>query len=197
MRKVELRRKLECRDQRLARASHLGDGIPLRHLRRGDRQLGLQPGDALLGRRLHLRLRLCRGRREGLGDGGDRLRRQLAYRLRQHRQRQGREQQCGEVGNRAELGEFDALVIGLLLMAQFKGQIVVPDFGFYGRDLHSILIREERLIGGVDFLDQLPPKLRQLAVLMDTVPSGTTFEDGETNEYNDFVHAAMNGRGLG
>jgi hypothetical protein len=112
------------------------------------------------------------------------------------------------VGNRAELGEFDALVIGLLLMAQFKGQIVVPDFGFYGRDLHSILIREERLIGGVDFLDQLPPKLRQLAVLMDTVPSGTTFEDGETlalharllrgtNEYNDFVHAAMNGRGLG
>src|SRR4051794_14195679 len=28
--------------------------------------------------------------------------------------------------NRAELGDFDALVLGLLLMAQFKGQIVVP-----------------------------------------------------------------------
>lgn len=32
--------------------------------------------------------------------------------------------------NRAELGDFDALVLGLFLMLYFKGQIVVPDFGF-------------------------------------------------------------------
>jgi hypothetical protein len=38
--------------------------------------------------------------------------------------------------NRAELGDFDALVLGLLLMAHFKGQLVVPDFGFYGRECH-------------------------------------------------------------
>jgi hypothetical protein len=33
--------------------------------------------------------------------------------------------------DRAELGDFDALVLGLLLMAHFNGQVVVPDFGFY------------------------------------------------------------------
>jgi hypothetical protein len=52
--------------------------------------------------------------------------------------------------NRAELGDFDALVLGLLLMGHFKGQLVVPDLGFYGRDAHVSLVREERLIGGVN-----------------------------------------------
>ena len=104
--------------------------------------------------------------------------------------------------NRAELGEFDATVVALFLIMQFKGQIVLEDGGFYLREMHSALIRENRLIAGVDFLDQLPPKLRQLAVLTDTVPSGTTFEDAETlaeyaglqratNEYNDFVSSAL------
>jgi hypothetical protein len=41
--------------------------------------------------------------------------------------------------NRAELGEFDALVLGLFLIANYKGQVVVPDFGFYGRDAHTSL----------------------------------------------------------
>jgi hypothetical protein len=83
--------------------------------------------------------------------------------------------------NRAELGDVDALVLGLLLMAHFKGQIVVPDFGFYGRDLHQANIREGRLIAGVNFLGELPPKLRQAALLIDgKVPSGTTLEHAET-----------------
>lgn len=51
--------------------------------------------------------------------------------------------------NRAELGDFDALILGLFLIEQFKAQIIVPDFGFYGRDVHVSLIREERLIAGV------------------------------------------------
>jgi hypothetical protein len=37
--------------------------------------------------------------------------------------------------NRAELGDFDARVLGPFLMANFKGQIVVEDLGFYGRDI--------------------------------------------------------------
>ncbi len=49
--------------------------------------------------------------------------------------------------NRAELGDFDSLVLGLFLMAHFKGQIIVPDFGFYGREAHAGLMREGRLIG--------------------------------------------------
>jgi hypothetical protein len=40
---------------------------------------------------------------------------------------------------------------GLLLMAHFKGQLVVPNFGFYGRDLHQACIREDRLIAGANF----------------------------------------------
>jgi len=31
--------------------------------------------------------------------------------------------------NRAELGGFDALVLGFFLMAQFRGQVIVQDFG--------------------------------------------------------------------
>jgi hypothetical protein len=57
--------------------------------------------------------------------------------------------------DRAQLGEFDALVLGLLLIGHFKGQVVVPDFGFYGRDAHVSLIRENRLIAGVNFLGEL------------------------------------------
>jgi hypothetical protein len=83
--------------------------------------------------------------------------------------------------DRAELGDFDALVLGLLLMAHFKGQLVVPDFGFYGRECHVGAIREARLVAGVNFLGELSPKLRQNVLLMqDKVASGTTIEDAET-----------------
>ena len=105
--------------------------------------------------------------------------------------------------NRVELGDFDALVLGLLLMAQFKGQVVVPDFGFYGRDMHVSLIRENRLIAGVNTLSELPVKLRQAVLLIhEKNGSGTTYEDGEvlamyrglvrgTNAYNEYVLQAV------
>lgn len=105
--------------------------------------------------------------------------------------------------NRAELGDFDALVLGLFLMAQFKGQLVIPDFGFYGREAHVSLIREERLIAGVNVLAELSAKLRQTVLLMeDKEASGTTREDAETlaqyarlapgtTGFNDFVQGAM------
>lgn len=83
--------------------------------------------------------------------------------------------------NRVELGDFDALVLGVLLMSHFKGQIVVPDCGFYGRDIHVSLIREERLIAGVNFLDELPEKLRQSCLLIkDKKLTGALVEDAET-----------------
>jgi hypothetical protein len=103
----------------------------------------------------------------------------------------------------AELGEFDALVLGLFLMAHFKGQIVVPDFGFYGRDAHVSLIREGRLIAGVNSLSELPAKLRQAVLLIeDKVASGATLEDAEmlaeyarlargTNGFNELVQDAI------
>ncbi len=106
--------------------------------------------------------------------------------------------------DRAELGDFDALVLGLLLISQFKGQVVVPDFGFYGRDAHVSLIRQKRLIAGVNFLNELPPKLRQAVMLIeDKEASGAIYDDAElfakfeaafgrgTNDYNDTIRSAM------
>jgi hypothetical protein len=105
--------------------------------------------------------------------------------------------------SRKELGEFDALVLGLFLMARFEGQLVVPDLGFYGRDAHVSLLREGRLIAGVNTLGELTPQLRRAMLLVkDKVASGTTLEDAETlaayarhargtNGFNEFVQEAM------
>jgi hypothetical protein len=105
--------------------------------------------------------------------------------------------------NRAELGEFDALVLGLFLIGHYKGQVIVPDFGFYGRDAHASLIRENRLIAGVNTLAELPVKLRQNVLLIsDKTGSGATADDAEelatyaglvrgTNGFNAFVEGAI------
>lgn len=105
--------------------------------------------------------------------------------------------------NRAELGDFDALVLGLFLIAHFKGQIVVTDFGFYGREAHAGLVREQRLIAGVNTLQELPPRLRQTVLLIEEkTAAGATADDAETlaqyarllpraNGFSSFVQDAM------
>jgi hypothetical protein len=105
--------------------------------------------------------------------------------------------------NRVELGNFDALVLGLFLMSHFKGQLVIPDFSFYGREAHMRFIREERLIAGLNFLGELSPKLRQgVALIGEKVLSGATAEDAEavakyhglvptTNVFKEFVQEAI------
>jgi hypothetical protein len=108
--------------------------------------------------------------------------------------------------NRKVIGDDDAKVIANILIAKFKGQIVVPDFGFYGRDHHAALIREERLIAGVYTLSELPEKLRDRAMLMPKAGKGCTYKDAEIlatyaklrpdptredNPYNRFIKEAM------
>jgi hypothetical protein len=105
--------------------------------------------------------------------------------------------------NRAEIGDFDALVIGLILINHFKGQLVIPDFGFYGREAHIGLVREKRLSAGVHFLAELPPKLRRACLLMPAkVARGAIAEDARTlaeyagqlpgtNAFNAFIDDAM------
>lgn len=105
--------------------------------------------------------------------------------------------------NRAELGEFDSLVLGVLLMSHYRGQVVVPDLGFYGRDIHVSLVRQERLIGGVNFLSEFPEKLRKNCLLIkEKTLTRATPEDAETEAklrglvrgtvaFNDFVGAAV------
>jgi hypothetical protein len=81
--------------------------------------------------------------------------------------------------NRAELGEHDARILGSLLISQCKGQIIVPDFGFYARNFHASLIREGRLIAGVYTLSALDEQLRQMCLLMETEAAGCTYEDAQ------------------
>ncbi len=63
--------------------------------------------------------------------------------------------------DRAELGDFDAFILASFLVAQSQQQVVVPDFGFYGRDFYTNLIRQERLTVCITSLSELSPKLQQ------------------------------------
>lgn len=109
--------------------------------------------------------------------------------------------------NRAELGEQDAYLLGQLLIRQFKGQIIVLDAGFYLSDSHVSLLRENRLMCSVNYLDELPPKLRaNVLFIKDKELSGVLYEDAvelakmeglrpdfnhEDNPYNRFIDEAM------
>jgi hypothetical protein len=93
--------------------------------------------------------------------------------------------------------------IGLLLIAQFRGQLMIPSFGFYGRDAHVNLIEEDRLIAGVNTLGELSPLMRQNMLLFhEKMASGAIADDAEelakyqgllkgTNAFDDFVEKAI------
>jgi hypothetical protein len=81
--------------------------------------------------------------------------------------------------DRAKLGDHDARILGALLISQFKGQIILPDFGFYAREFQASLIRENRLIASVYTLSELDTKLQQLCLLMEKVARQCTYADAE------------------
>jgi len=100
--------------------------------------------------------------------------------------------------DRAVLGDFDAFVIGNILMSQYQGPIVVPDFGFYATKSHASLLRQDRLVAGVDILDDVPKLKRQLLLIDRKIPSHATADDAEvlalydgkirgTNAFTEFV----------
>jgi hypothetical protein len=90
-------------------------------------------------------------------------------------------------------------LIASILIAQFKGQIVIEDFGFYARPFHTGLVREDRLMAGVFKLSELDEKLRQMCLLMETEAVGYTYDDaallakyaGHVTGNNAFVKQAM------
>lgn len=105
--------------------------------------------------------------------------------------------------NRAELGDFDCLVIGNLLINAYPGNVVVSDYGTYVCPFHLSLIRQERLTVSVPVLDDLKT-LKSAFLLRDITPARTTFDDATvlanasgkaagTTEYSDFISAAMGG----
>jgi hypothetical protein len=110
--------------------------------------------------------------------------------------------------DRREIGEKAALTIGLFVIASFERQLVIPDFGFYGRDAHMALIREERLIAGVNRLSELDKQkaLRGGVALMDIEARGVVYRDAvelaenaglrpdplrADNDYNKFIEMVM------
>jgi hypothetical protein len=107
--------------------------------------------------------------------------------------------------DRSLLGDFDAFVLASLLISQFQGQVIVPDFGFYGREHHISLIRQNRLVAGVTTLSEVSAALQQaLLTIPKKTASRTTYEDAEvlakykgliphTVEHSDFVFEAMRG----
>jgi hypothetical protein len=93
--------------------------------------------------------------------------------------REGRSSVVARI-NRAELGEFDAFILGSLLVTQFPGPVIISDFGFYARPMYARLVREKRLAVAVHALAELEPKMRQMCLLMETkVGRGCTYEDAE------------------
>jgi hypothetical protein len=103
--------------------------------------------------------------------------------------------------DRTVLSEFDCFVIANLLISNYPGQVVVPDFGFYGCKFHTALIRQKRLIAGVNFLDESPLR-NNLLLIEEKRARHCTADDAETlagftgklpgtNEYNDFIQASV------
>lgn len=105
--------------------------------------------------------------------------------------------------NRAELGDFDAFILGSLLASMYLGQVIISDFGFYARDFHAALIRQDRLAIGLNCLAELDRKMQQMVLLMpEKIGRKCTYEDAETlarysglipdtNAFSEFVARAM------
>jgi hypothetical protein len=111
--------------------------------------------------------------------------------------------------NGAELVDFDRHAIGWMLMAYFGGQIIVEDFGFYGRDAHVRFKREKRLVAGIRKFSEVSKDLQdELLSIPDKVASRVLYGDAvklaeeaglrpdplrEDNPYNRFIDEAMTG----
>lgn len=104
--------------------------------------------------------------------------------------------------DRAVLGDFDCFVLGNLLVSQYDGPVVIPDLGFYQTRFHTSLIRQDRLIAGINSFDEVPERRNQLLLIRDKEPSQCTAEDAKvlalyaglepgTNRYNDFIWSAI------
>lgn len=79
--------------------------------------------------------------------------------------------------NRAELGDFDSFVLANLIISQYAGNVVIPDFGFYTHAGHSSLIRQGRLIAGINSFSEVPDLKNDLLLIDTKIPSHCTYDD--------------------
>lgn len=100
--------------------------------------------------------------------------------------------------NRALLGDFDCFVLANLLVSQYKGTVVIPDFGFYQCPFHVSLLRQDRLIAGINSFEEVPAFKHHFLLFDRKVGEHCTPEDAEllaryeglmpgTNGHHDFV----------
>jgi hypothetical protein len=77
------------------------------------------------------------------------------------------------------LTRFDRIFLANLLASAYQGQVIITNLGQYACDLHRTLLDENRLIAGVNFLDEVPFK-NDLLLVEDKVGLKTTAKDAET-----------------
>jgi len=104
--------------------------------------------------------------------------------------------------NRAELGDFDCFFLANLLIQQYRGPVVIPDFGFYACPFHVDLIRQDRLVAGINAFDEVPRFRNELIQFEKKIGSRTTPDDAailanyrgltpHTIAYNDFIQRSI------
>lgn len=103
--------------------------------------------------------------------------------------------------DRTVLSEFDCFLIANLLISNYRGTVVIPDYGFYACTFHTQLIRQNRLMVGVRFLDEVKHK-NHLLLMKRKIASRCTHEDARTlaeykglvagtNAYTDFIQRSV------
>ena len=106
--------------------------------------------------------------------------------------------------DRAELGDFDCFVLANLLISQYKNTVVIPDFGFYAQPSHSDLLRQNRLVAGINSFDEVPSFKHTLLLVDKKIPSHCTPDDARllaqytglvpnSNGYNAFIEICIGG----
>jgi hypothetical protein len=105
--------------------------------------------------------------------------------------------------DRAVLGDFDAFVLASLLIGQHQGHTIVPDSGFFLKDMHVSLIRQNRLTCGLNSLSEVSDILRHAILgIKQKEGHGCLFEDAEvlakyrrlepsTRGFRDYVDTVM------
>jgi hypothetical protein len=82
--------------------------------------------------------------------------------------------------NRAELGDRVCFILANFLISQFRGTVIIPDFGFYAHKGHANLIRQNRLIAGINSFAEVPDLEPLLLQIKQKVGHRTTAKDAET-----------------
>lgn len=83
--------------------------------------------------------------------------------------------------DRAKIGDITARLLGSLLIARSVGEVYIHDFGFFATEHFASMLPQERFTLSLNFLDELPPKLRQAVLgIEDKFVYRTNPKDAET-----------------